>query len=208
MKDVSTPYELGGRASQKRRTREALVLAARDLVSAGAVPSVEDAAAAASVSRTSAYRYFPNQRALLAAAHPETGARSLLGAHPPDEPTERLDAVVRAFTELIVETEAQQRTMLRLSLEPDPSTRGGLPLRQGRAIAWIAEALAPLEDQLTEAGLHQLILAIRSAVGIEALVWLTDIGKLSRADAVDLMRWSAQALLYAALSAPPPTGGH
>jgi hypothetical protein len=31
----------------------------------------------------------------------------------------------------------------RLSLEPDPSLRGELPLRQGRAIRWITEALAP-----------------------------------------------------------------
>ena len=33
--------------------------------------NVEDAAAAASISRTTAYRYFPNERALLVAAHPE-----------------------------------------------------------------------------------------------------------------------------------------
>ena len=82
--------------------------------------------------------------------------------------------------------------------------RPGLPLRQGRAIAWITEALEPLRDQLTDAGLRRLVLAIRSAVGIEALVWLTDIAGLSRPEAVTLMRWSAQGLLTAALSAEPP----
>ncbi|HYT12919.1 MAG TPA: hypothetical protein VEL12_09045, partial [Candidatus Nitrosopolaris sp.] len=90
--------------------------------------------------------------------------------------------------------------MLRLSLDPDPSHRGDLPLRKGRAIGWIGEALAPLHGQLTERDLRRLILAIRSAAGIEALVWLTDIAGLSRREAVRLMRWSASALLRSALA--------
>jgi hypothetical protein len=115
-----------------------------------------------------------------------------------------LDEVIRAFTELIVNTEAQQRTMLRLSLEPGSGRRGALPLRQGRAIGWITEALEPLRNQLTDAGLHTLVLAIRSATGIEALAWLTDVAGLSRNEAVDVMRWSAQGLLHAALTTGAP----
>jgi hypothetical protein len=99
---------------------------------------------------------------------------------------------------MILETEAQQRTMLRLSLEADPGERGSLPLRQGRAIGWLTEALEPAREELTDAGLSRLVLAIRSATGIEALAWLTDIGGLSRAEAVETMRWSAQGLLRAA----------
>ena len=75
----SPPYEVGGRADQKRRTRAALVSAARELVARGVTPTVADAADAASISRAAAYRYFPNQALLLVAAHPETAARSLLG---------------------------------------------------------------------------------------------------------------------------------
>jgi hypothetical protein len=197
---MSIPYERNGRVHQKRRTREALIAAARDLVAEGATPTVEAAAEMASISRTTAYRYFSNQRALLVAAHPETGASSLLPEDPPDEVATRLDLVVDAFTRSIVETEAQQRTMLRLSLEADPDERALLPLRQGRAIKWIEEALAPLHTEMTEAELHRLAIAIRSATGIEALVWLTDIAELSRNDATDLMRWSAQALLMTALA--------
>lgn len=198
------PYEASGRTEQKQRTRQALVAAARDLVAAGLTPTIEEAASQAAISRTTAYRYFPNQRALLMAAHPETAAQSLLPADSPAAPADRLDAVIAAFTKIIVETEAQQRTMLRLSLEADDRERAALPLRQGRAIGWIQEALAPLRGQLSDAQLHQLVLAIRSTTGIEALAWLTDIAGLSRDDAVDLMRWSAQALLQAALTTPPP----
>jgi len=204
---VSTPYEAGGRTRQKQRTRDALVQAAKTLVAAGVTPTIEEAAAAAEISRPTAYRYFPNQRALLAAAHPETGATSLLPADPPEDVADRLALVIQAFTDLIVETEAQQRTMLRLSLEADPVERAQLPLRQGRAIGWFEEALAPLQDQLPDGATHRLAVAIRSAVGIEALSWLTDVARLSRADAVETMSWSAQAMLHSALAGRLPPGG-
>ena len=103
---MSIPYELSGRTRQKQRTRGALMAAARELVAQGKTPTVDEAATKAAVSRTTAYRYFPNQRALLVAAHPE----------------------------------------------------------------------------------------------IEALVWLTDIAGLSRRESVQLMRWSASALLRSALA--------
>jgi AcrR family transcriptional regulator len=201
------PYLASGRTDQKLRTRVALVAAARDLVATGSTPTVEQAARRAAISRTTAYRYFPNQRALLTAAHPETAARTLLPVDPPADPAARLDAVVDAFTRLIVETEAQQRTMLRLSLEADDHERAALPLRQGRAIEWIHEALEPLRGQLSDQELHQLVLAIRGTVGIEALAWLTDVARATREEAIRLMRWSAQALLQAALASPPPTPG-
>ena len=206
MKCMSRPYADVGRTGQKRRTLDALVAAARQLVANGATPSVDDAALVAGVARSTAYRYFPRQRELLAAAHPETGATSLLPENPPADVAERLDAVVTQFTRMILETEAQQRTMLRLSLEQTVEERRSLPLRQGRAIMWIAEALSPLQGKMTETGIHRLVLAIRSATGIESLVWLTDIAGLSREEAVASQRWTASTLLQQALQQGPPPG--
>lgn len=203
MSPMSTPYVERGRSGQKRRTLTALVDAAREMVAAGRAPTVDEAALAAGVARSTAYRYFPGQRELLAAAHPETALRSMLPENSGGDPAERLDAVVQRFTAMIVETENQQRTMLRLSLEP--TTPGNsLPLRQGRAIPWITEALEPLRGKLADEEIRRLVLATRSAIGIESLVWLTDIGGLSREEAVESMRWSAQALLRQALEAGPP----
>lgn len=204
---MSTPYEETGRSAQKRRTREALVAAARELVAAGITPTVEEAAEAAAISRTTAYRYFPSKRSLLLAAHPEVGARTMLPPNPPRDPAARLEVVVRAFVALIVDTESQQRTMLRLSLDEGPVEPGSLPLRQGRAIGWITEALEGLRGRLSDQELHQLVLAIRATIGIEALVWLIDIAGLSREEATELMCWSAQSLLHAATNkGAPPTG--
>lgn len=201
---MSTPYQDQGRRAQKQRTYEALVAVARERVAAGEAPTVDEAAELAGVARSTAYRYFPGQRELLAAAHPETVRASMLPEDPPSDPAQRLDAVVVEFTALIVRTEAQQRTMLRLSLEPRGPQDPPLPLRQGRAIGWIGEALEPLRGELTGAQLRSLVLAIRSAIGIEALVWLVDIGGLSREEAVASMRWHARSLLEAARTSPPP----
>jgi hypothetical protein len=124
----------------------------------------------------------------------------LLPDDPPHDVGSRLDLVVEAFTRSNLENEAQQRTMLRLSLEADPVERAQLPLRQGRGIKWIEEALLPLQLTMSEVERHRLALSIRSAIGIEALVWLTDVAGLSRDDATDLMRWSGRALLRSAIA--------
>ena len=194
------PYEATGRTRQKGRTRSALVDAARDRVAQGLPITIEDAAAAAGISRTTAYRYFPNQRALLLAAHPEIRAPSLLPPNAPDDPGARLDLVVEAFTRLVADTEPQQRTMLRLSLEAGASEQTPGLLRQGRAIAWIDDALSPLAGRLPARDLRRLVLAIRSATGIEARVWLTDVAGLSSDDAMEVMRWSARAMYRSSLS--------
>jgi AcrR family transcriptional regulator len=198
MNAVSTQYELTGRTQQKARTREALVQATRELLAEGGNPTVEQTADRARVSRTTAYRYFPNQRSMLAATYPELGRESLLGTTPPDDPRERLRIVVQDFTAQIVDHEPALRTALRLSLDPDSTI--DLPLRGGRAIGWIEDALEPLRASLPAAAVHRLALAIRATTGIEALVWLTDIAGLSTRDAIDLMQSSARTLLEATLA--------
>lgn len=196
---MSIPYEQVGRTRQKHRTRNALIAAARELVAAGSTPTVEEAAVAAGISRSTAFRYFPNQRSLLVAAHPEIEASSLL---PPDAPDDdaaaRFEAVIEAYTRLVADTEPQQRTMLRMSLEPD-AVKHDLPLRKGRAIGWIEEALRPLHGQLSPKELRRLVLAVRSATGIEARVWLTDVAGLSSQEATKLIRWTAHAIYRSAL---------
>jgi len=201
---MSTGYDQVGRIRQKRRTLEALVTAARQLVAEGAIPTVEMAAERAEVSRTTAYRYFPSQGALLAAAHPEIVTTTLLPAAAPADVAERLEIVVGRVTDMVVDTEPQQRTMLRLSLEPGAG-RHELLLRQGRVIGWLEDALTPLADEVGRDGVRRLAIAIRSAIGIESFVWLTDVAGLPTVDAVETMRWTARSLLDAARRGSLPT---
>jgi AcrR family transcriptional regulator len=193
---MSTPYELTGRTRQKARTRAALLAAARELLAEGGSATVEQAADRADVSRTTAYRYFANRRDLLLAVYPEIESASLLGPGAPEDPVARLDVVTGRIGSQLLDHEPELRAMLRLSLEPGASD---LPLRQGRAIGWIDDALSPLRPRLPRRELRRLVLAIRAAVGIEPLVWLTDVAGLSREEAVDVMRASARTLLEAAL---------
>jgi AcrR family transcriptional regulator len=199
--DMEVPYEDGGRREQKARTRQALVSATRALLAEGTTPRVEEAAARAGISRTTAYRYFSSQRSLLLAAHPEIENRTLLPDPPPLDPQARLALVIDGLVDITIDWEPQLRTSLRLSLEPDGDPQ---PLRQGRAIGWIEDALAPLRESRPSVDVHRLAVAIRSATGIESLVWLTDIAGLSHDDSADLMRWSAGAMLRAALEGDPP----
>src|SRR6266852_1892583 len=138
---MTVPYERTGRVNQKARTREALIAATREILSQGATPTMEGAAEAASISRTTAYRYFPNLRALLVATYPHIEERSLLGPEPPEDPVARLELVAADQARRILTYEPEMRAVLRLSLESDPSGFAGLPMHRGLRIGWIEDAL-------------------------------------------------------------------
>lgn len=197
MMGMAVPYAASGRRRQKARTRDALIDATRELMAEGITPTVEDAAVAAGISRTTAYRYFPNQRDLLLGAHPETLQQSLLPDEAPADPAARLALTMRAFILTTLEWEPQLRASLRLSLEPGTDQP---PLRAGRAIGWIEDALSPLADTRPDIDVHRLAISIRAATGIESMIWLVDVAGLAREDATELMCWSAAALLRAALA--------
>ena len=193
---MEVPYQQTGRVQQKTRTREALLAATRALLATGVTPTVEEAAAQASVSRTTAYRYFPTQQDLLVAAYPEIEKESVLGEDPPDELNARFEIVFTEMARQLTENEIPLRAMLRLSLET-PSKRGELLLRRGRRRVWLADALSPLRKHLTPPAFDRLVLAIAATTGIEAFIWLTDMAGLSAEEALKIMRFSAQTLLDA-----------
>jgi AcrR family transcriptional regulator len=193
---MTVPYDLTGRTNQKARTRQALIAATRELLAQGVVPTMEGAAAAASVSRTTAYRYFPSLRELLAAAYPHAKQRSLLGPDPPQDPAARLAIVVEDHTRRILENEPEMRAVLRLSLQGIRPPE--LPMHRGLRIAWIEDALEPLRGQMAEDELRRLVHGIGATLGIEAFVWLTDVAGLPREQAAATIRHNALGLLRAA----------
>jgi AcrR family transcriptional regulator len=198
---MSVPYETTGRRQQKSRTRQALVEATRGLLAEGLTPRVEDAAERSGISRTTAYRYFPNQRALLVAAQPQIQPETLLDDDAPADPRARLDAFMAAFTSYNFQWEAQLRAALRLSLDQDVERP---LLRQGQAVRWLEDALAPLGRSHPHIDRRGLAVAIRSATGIEALIWLRDVAGQSPQQAARTVRHTARALLDSALRQSKP----
>jgi len=175
-----------GRTRQKSRTREELVAVLRDLLKDGRDPSVADVAAIAGISRTTAYRYFPDKEALLHAALPETGLGSLLGEDPPSDVRARLVRTLDAHFDFIRAWEPQLRASLRLSLTPGAARP---TLRGGRAV----EAAGSGID------IAALAVRLRAVAGIEPYVWLRDVAGLRPDQAFGAMRANALDILDAAL---------
>ena len=205
MMNEAIPYDRWGRTAQKARTRAALIQAAIGLMEQGDTPTIDAAAQAAGVGRGTAYRYFPNQRALLVAAHPEVAAASLLPPDAPSDPLERLRIVVREITQITRSTEPALRTMLRLSIEQGGQRRD-LSLRKGRRLIWVADALAPLQGTIDQARLDAITVAIAASVGIEVYIWLQDIAGLDPDQAAASICWTAETIFLGALhtDTPPP----
>jgi AcrR family transcriptional regulator len=193
-------YVKSGRTRQKARTESALTEAARHLMSQGVTPTVEQAADQAGVSRATAYRYFPNQRALLVSAYPIIERRSLLPEQAPADAIDRVRLVARGILDSIVANEVALRAQLRLSLEE--SARAELPLRQGRRIMWFEDALAPLQTQLRPRTFRRLTLALAAVVSLEVLIWLVDLAGLSHKAAVEQIVWTAEQVVHSAMTSP------
>ncbi|MDH4066892.1 MAG: TetR family transcriptional regulator, partial [Acidobacteriota bacterium] len=199
-----------GRPAQRRRTRAALLEAAARMMGEGhPLPSVAEVAAAADVSRRTAYRYFPTADQLATEAVLETLRPRLEPAV--DGPRQeagvaaRLAATVRQMQEAAVANEHLLRTMIRLTIDRPPAEDGSRhPAARGsRRAAWLHEAIAPMRRTLGRRPYERLLSALCLCVGAEALIALRDVRGLSARDAVEVCVWSADALLRAATREGP-----
>lgn len=199
---MAVSYQDTGRINQKRRTRTAVLEAAAKLVREGKTPSVAEAAEAASVSRATAYRYFPTQESLLVEVATTGGLAWMDDVLGPlassDDAEARVQAVVDAVTALMVEHDRGLRTMLKISLERSLEDGRNTPVREGRRASYLDEALAPLRGTLPPGELERLNAALGMVIGTEALVVLRDIYGLDPDEARSLMRWAASVLFRAA----------
>lgn len=192
------------RLNQRRRTRAALVEAATLAVRRSEVPTIEDVAEAAGVSRATAYRYFTSQQALLLEASLDAIA-SIPDPRIVDEgPVEsRVDAAIRFLVRMAYDHEPVLRTFLMLSMEQWLKTRQksnvNYPLRTGRRIPWLDRALAPLQA-LSPRQRRRLRTALSMLCGVEAMVVAKDVCRCTAREAEDSSRWAAQAILRAAVA--------
>jgi AcrR family transcriptional regulator len=188
--------ESSGRQRQKNRTRRALIDAAAELVREGRTPTVAEAAEAAEVSRATAYRYYPTQELLLAevALFAVGGPLVDTSLDPTLPPAEAVARLVRRVAEWAYANEQPLRTLLRLSL--DPST--GIS-RPGHRTGWIADALAPVRDQIDPTTYDKLAASLTLLMGIDPVVVMTDIAGVSRKRALDSLEWTARTLVESAL---------
>ena len=193
-----------GRANQRDRTRKDLLSAAARLLKEGASPSMEDLAAAAMVSRATAYRYFPNLDALLAEAPlegetPSPGA--LFAEDRSTDPELRIDKAEAALHDVVYRNEARLRRVLAYSLSRGAESEAthAIPVRQNRRTPLIAAALAPAKGRFSKAAYHKLCAALALFFGPESMVVFRDVLRLDDAEARKVKSWAVRALVRAAL---------
>jgi AcrR family transcriptional regulator len=190
-----------GRVNQKRRTRQALVDAATQVLARGGTPTLEQIAEAALVSRATAYRYFKSADEAVAeallAGRIKTSAQVLGGLS--RDPVERLLAVEAAVNGVLMGDERAVHMMARaqmdewLRAQEDDSGN-----RNGRRLPLIDDALAEVDGNLTPAALRRLRNATALAVGPEAVIALRDVCGLGRNEARRTAQWAIRALVLQA----------
>lgn len=196
-----------GRINQKQRTRDAIVAAARELLAGGAAPTVAEAARAARVSRTTAYRYFPTQDALLIEIAMNADVVEIetlvASANDPDRARARALEVLELFNEHVAGAEVQYRTALRLYLDQWlAATAAGdeAPIvRAGRRRRWFEQSLEPFRSMIDETSWDRTVDALCLLCGPEARTVLRDVCRLDEETARDVVRFAADAVLDAGL---------
>jgi AcrR family transcriptional regulator len=200
-----------GRTNQKRRTRQAVVEAARQLLDQGESPTVAQAAEAAGVGRTTAYRYFPTQEALLLelAVHADVDDVEDIVAAPPTDGSavDHLRAVLRSFNEHVFADEASYRSASRLYLDLWLAAKAAGDdepvVREGRRRRWIEASLAPLRASMAPATWDRLVAALTLVAGAETMITLRDVARLDADQAMAVADWAVQALVAAATAEQP-----
>ncbi len=208
----NSPSDEGGRVAQRRRTRAAIIAATSRLISAGHTPSVDEIAAAADVSRRTVYMYFPTLDQLLldatvGALSAATLEETLTPKGNPEDPIERVDALVRTLTRTASTTLPLGRKIIALTVDaPDTGEGSADPRRGYRRMAWIRRAVEPLRTTLTAEQFERLVAGLSVIVGWEAMVVLRDVGGLRPKREEEVMRWAARALVDAIVAEGPPPG--
>ena len=193
--------------NQRNRTRAAITEAATALLREGRPPTVAEAAERALVSRATAYRYFPTQESLLLdVANVEAlmkPVEDLVASFPTDDAAQRLAALAGTFTQAMLSDEALIRTGERIYMDtwlanqPDGNHT---PVRAGRRMRYIDEALRPLGDRLGEPARKRLRCALALTLGTEAVIAMKDSAGLDDdEEIVATLEWAAGALLRTAL---------
>ena len=168
----------------------------------GLTPTVEAAAEAASISRTTAYRYFPSQRALLAAAHPETGGRIAAARGR----ARRRRRAARPRRRRVHPDDPRHRAAAAHHAPALPRGRPGGAVRSCRSgrdarSSGSRKPSQPLQRARCPTPRCTASPSPSAAPpGSKRWCGSTDVAGLSRDDAIDLMRWSARAMLAAAVA--------
>ncbi|HAV63338.1 MAG TPA: TetR family transcriptional regulator [Verrucomicrobiales bacterium] len=189
-------------SNQELRTRKDLLAAASRLMKQGRVPTMDEVAKEALVSRPTAYRYFHSIDALLNEAAVDEAvliSTQALDANTSTDPEERLLAAEAAMHRSCYENEAQLRVMLASSVNRDPSSKD-VPARQNRRLPLIEAALAPARSRFKMADYQRLCAALCLVLGTESMIVFRDVLGVDEPTAREVKNWTIRTLVRGALA--------
>ena len=205
--DAEAEATQGGRSA---RTLRLLIDEAMKLLDRGGLVTVAEVAAAAGVSRATAYRYFPSRSRLIDAIMGESlqPVRRFESAEQDGSARVR-DLFERTFP-LFRQFEPQMRAALQLSLEHWALERAGVlgeeQFRRGNRKAILARNAAPLRANLGARDFDRLLKALSLVYGIEPYIVLKDMWGASNREVNAITRWVADAVIEKALREGLPVG--
>lgn len=176
------------------------------MASEGRTPTVPEVAEAALVSTATAYRYFPNTRVLMVEVATRQTQPELdeIVAGLPDDPADRVAALVGSIADFQLENETLWRAVLGASLErwfsqTESDSDDRVPVRGSHRMDAVDAALSPLRDTVSPELYRRLTMATMLVCGIEALVSARDACGMEASEVSDVMQWAARALHDAAV---------
>lgn len=187
--------------ARRERTRQALLDAvAAELDAGNSTPSMEEIAAAAEVSRATAYRYFDSVQHLI--WH--------LGAERDLEPVETAFADSMSLLDRVLRAEQINngylfgdpdgtRAFERAALDRTLRHGDAADTRPARRLRYLDAALAPVADRLDPERLHRLRHSLSLAIGSQCVPALLDTCGLDVDEARRVTRFAVTTLLTGAL---------
>lgn len=185
--------------------RAALIQAAIEISSRGIIPSITDVAAAAQVSRATAYRHFPSQSVLVQAMVIEALGPIWRWLPESDDAEERVGRLLAFGFRRMDDYEAPLRAALRLALDQWSRERAGTignepRIVRGNRIRLLRLALAPLARRLPKRSFDRLVQGLAIVFGTETMVVLKDMFGLDGPQVAQVAEWVARSLVRAAIA--------
>jgi hypothetical protein len=120
------------------------------------------------------------------------------------DPEARVDAIADVLVSAVLEDEAPFRALVRVMqdqwFERRASPAGAFsPLRLGRRVTMVEEALAPLQERLSVDAYRSLCVGVSAVIGMEAVIVVRDIFDFQPEAVREVLRWAARAMVRTAL---------
>jgi AcrR family transcriptional regulator len=188
-------------SNQELRTRKDILLATARLLKLGRMPTMDEVAAEALVSRATTYRHFPSLDALLAEAPIDAvlaDPAEVFAGDDSTDPEERIDRAEASMHEVVYQNETQLRLMLATSIRRDRG-EDAVPVRQNRRLPLIEAALAPSRSRFHDRDYERLCATLALIFGPESMIVFRDVMQIDAETARAVKSWAVRALVRAAL---------